>query len=92
MYLCAVCIQSPTGSSPNALSSRSLPPSAISGVQTYSSNITPPSLRPPTDVAMGDIPSYQPWKALNEFALHNDMDQGPFQQLVSFNITHKRVS
>ena len=82
LYLYTLYIQSPTGSSPNAIS-RSLPPSAISGVQTYSTNLTPPSLRPPADVSLSDLPGYQPWKALNEFALHNDMDQGPFQQLVS---------
>ncbi|KAM7450792.1 Insulin protein enhancer protein isl-1 [Porites harrisoni] len=77
--------QSPTGSSPNALPSRTLPPSAISGVQVFASSLTPPSLRPPSEVSMGDLPSYQPWKALNEFAMHNDMDQGPFQQLVQFS-------
>lgn len=76
--------QSPTGSSPNALPSRTLPPSAISGVQVFASSLTP-SLRPPSEVSMGDLPSYQPWKALNEFAMHNDMDQGPFQQLVQFS-------
>ena len=83
IFFFAVYKQSPTGSSPNALPSRTLPPSAISGVQVFASSLTPPSLRPPSEVSMGDLPSYQPWKALNEFAMHNDMDQGPFQQLVS---------
>lgn len=31
---------------------------------------------------MTDISGYQPWKALSDFAMHNDMDQGAFQQLV----------
>ncbi|XP_031548525.1 insulin gene enhancer protein isl-1-like isoform X2 [Actinia tenebrosa] len=41
------------------------------------------SIRP--DVNMSDISSYQPWKALSDFAMHNDMDQGAFQQLVHFS-------
>jgi hypothetical protein len=36
-----------------------------------------------SDVNVTDISGYQPWKALNDFAMHNDMDQGAFQQLVS---------
>lgn len=45
------------------------------------------SMRP--DVNMTDISGYQPWKALNDFAMHNDMDQGAFQQLVrSLHLFH----
>lgn len=54
---------------------------ALSGVP-YGPNSG--SIRP--DVNMTDISSYQPWKALNEFAMHNDMDQGAFQQLVRWPI------
>lgn len=53
------------------------PPQSMAGVP-YVPNSA--SLRP--DVSMTDISGYQPWKALNEFAMHNDIDQGAFQQLV----------
>uniref|UniRef100_A0A3B4DYU5 ISL LIM homeobox 2 n=1 Tax=Pygocentrus nattereri TaxID=42514 RepID=A0A3B4DYU5_PYGNA len=32
-----------------------------------------------------EVHTYPPWKALSEFALHSDLDQPAFQQLVSFS-------
>ena len=55
--------------------------SAITGTVTGGYCTAPGGIRP--DVPLSDVPGYQPWKALNEFAMHNDLEQPPFQQLVS---------
>ncbi|XP_032218609.1 insulin gene enhancer protein isl-1 isoform X3 [Nematostella vectensis] len=67
---------SPTGAPPRTLPQQTLP--AISGVPYGNSG----SMRPD---AMSDMSGYQPWKALNDFAMHSEMDQGAFQQLVHFS-------
>ena len=35
-----------------------------------------------------EVHTYPPWKALSEFALHSDLDQPAFQQLVSKEQKH----
>ena len=55
--------------------------SAITGSVSGGYCSAPGGIRP--DVPLTDVPGYQPWKALNEFAMHNDLEQPPFQQLVS---------